>query len=248
MARLAGRTLACESRRMTDRPTDRSALPGAHADRTIAVGDVHGCRLALDALLAAVAPRPGDVLVFLGDFVDRGPDSRGVLQTVISLTDSCHVVPLMGNHEEMLLQALASDYWLSQWLGFGGRQTLDSYGVTHPSQMPTAHLEFLRNCRPWHETPTHLFFHAGYLPELPPDEQPEFDLRWISLHQGQPGPHVSGKRVVVGHTSQKNGEILDLGHLVCIDTHCYGGGWLTALDVENNTLWQADQQGHMRQR
>jgi serine/threonine protein phosphatase 1 len=71
-------------------------------------------------------------------------------------------------------------------------------------------------------------------------------IRWESITDITPGPHDSGKIVIVGHTSQKNGEILDLGHVKCIDTCCYGGGWLTALDVHTDEVWQADLQGNMR--
>ena len=78
------------------------------------------------------------------------------------------------------------------------------------------------------------------------DEQPAYMLRWESLKSYRPGPHDSGKRVVVGHFSQKTGEILDLGHLVCIDTSCYGGGWLTALEVHTGRVWQADRDGTLR--
>ena len=70
----------------------------------------------------------------------------------------------------------------------------------------------------------------------------------IWVRRGVPGPHVSGKRVVAGHTSQKNGKILNLGHLVCIDTYCYGGGWLTALDVHHGVVWQVDSRGVERRR
>ena len=73
--------------------------------RIIAIGDVHGCSAALAALVQAIAPTPLDTLVFLGDYIDRGPDSRGVLEQVIALAERCIVVPLLGNHEEMLLAA-----------------------------------------------------------------------------------------------------------------------------------------------
>jgi serine/threonine protein phosphatase 1 len=73
-------------------------------------------------------------------------------------------------------------------------------------------------------------------------------LRWRSLREHQPGPHVSGKIAVVGHTAQKDGEILDLGHLVCIDTYVYGDGWLTALDVQSGQVWQVGQEGRPRER
>ena len=71
--------------------------------------------------------------------------------------------------------------------------------------------------------------------------------RWHSLRQSVPGPHVSGKMAVVGHTSLKDGEILDLGHLVCIDTYCWGGGWLTAFDTTTGQMWQADREGRIRE-
>ena len=74
--------------------------------RTIAIGDIHGCSAALAALLRAIDPTALDTLVFLGDYIDRGPDSRGVLEQVIALAERCAVVPLLGNHEEMLLAAL----------------------------------------------------------------------------------------------------------------------------------------------
>jgi serine/threonine protein phosphatase 1 len=78
------------------------------------------------------------------------------------------------------------------------------------------------------------------------DEQPWEVLRWESLRDITPGPHISGKRTIVGHTSQKGGEVLNLGYLVCIDTYCYGGGWLTALDVDTNEYWQVDRRGEPR--
>jgi serine/threonine protein phosphatase 1 len=71
-------------------------------------------------------------------------------------------------------------------------------------------------------------------------------LRWKALRDAIPEPHSSGKTVIVGHTSQKSGEILDLGHVKCIDTYCYGGGWLTALDVQTAEVWQADREGNSR--
>jgi serine/threonine protein phosphatase 1 len=67
------------------------------------------------------------------------------------------------------------------------------------------------------------------------------------LRQTVPGPHVSGKKAVVGHTSLKDGEVLDLGHLVCLDTYCWGGGWLTALDTTTGEMWQVDREGQLRE-
>jgi len=96
--------------------------------RTIAIGDVHGCSAALAAVVQAIDPRALDTLVFLGDYIDRGPDSRGVLEQVIVLAERCVVVPLLGNHEEMLLAALEGQSELRYWLKFGGTEALSSYG------------------------------------------------------------------------------------------------------------------------
>jgi serine/threonine protein phosphatase 1 len=216
--------------------------------RTIAVGDIHGCSAALNALLDAIRPRPEDVIVTLGDSINRGPDSRGVLDRLIDLGRRCRLVPLLGNHDQMLLDVRSGKspiYWL---LDMGGTATLASYGPGRdPSLIPDDHFEFLGGCLDFHETDSHIFVHANYFPDLPMGEQPALMLRWESLREATPGPHDSGKTVIVGHTSQKGGEILDLGHVKCIDTFCYGGGWLTALDVRTGEVWQADRDGTMRE-
>jgi serine/threonine protein phosphatase 1 len=186
------------------------------------------------------------MLVFLGDYIDRGPDSRGVIDQVIRLAERCQVVPLMGNHEEMLLGALEGKDDLRYWLKFGGKETLASYGAGEDvKKIPAYHVQFIRGCRNYFESVHHFFIHAYYDPDRPLHEQRWDGLRWASLPQ-IPTPHCSGKVAVVGHTPQKSGEILDLGWLKCIDTFCHGGGWLTALEVETGRIWQADERGVVR--
>src|SRR6478672_11639404 len=97
--------------------------------RTLAIGDIHGCLRALDALLELVRPQPEDLLVTLGDYVDRGPDSPGVLDRLISLKSACRLVPLKGNHDLMMLDALDNPDAFRDWLSTGGRKTAQSYGV-----------------------------------------------------------------------------------------------------------------------
>ena len=213
--------------------------------RTIAIGDIHGCSRALDAVLDAIAPAAEDTIITLGDYVDRGPDSRGVLDRLIALDNSCRLVPILGNHDQMLLDALADRRLLRPWLEFGGAATLASYGG-RPGRIPPAHLDFLAACRDFHEDDTHIFVHAGYVADLPMAAQPPAALRWQSLREQIPAPHRSGKTVIAGHTSQKTGEVLDLGYLKCIDTYCYGGGWLTALEVATGRTWQAGERGGSR--
>ncbi len=215
--------------------------------RTIAIGDIHGCLAALETLLATIEPRPFDTVVLLGDYVDRGSDSRGVIERLLRLGVECRLIPLLGNHDEMLLQVYDGQTQLHvDWLLFGGSATLQSYGTLRPEEIPAEHIAFLRGCRLWHESERYFYVHGNYLAELPLDAQPRETLLWDSLKTRAPGPHCSGKLAIVGHASQHSGEILDLGYVKCIDTCCYGGGWLTALDVESGRVWQADKNGRPR--
>jgi len=216
--------------------------------RTIAIGDIHGHLAALDGLLAAVEPAPDDTLVALGDYVDRGPNSRGVIDRLIELAARCRLVPLLGNHDLMMLEIRGDGQLdlLDDWLLFGGAATVASYGGEPPGDVPGEHLDFLRGCRLFHETERHLFIHGNYDPDRPLAEQSTDELLWPSLRAKVPRPHRSGKTAIVGHTAQKTGEVLDLGHLKCIDTYIYGNGYLTALDVDSGRLWQVDAQGRLR--
>jgi len=215
--------------------------------RTIAISDIHGCLAALDTLLEAIDPRPEDTLITLGDYCDRGPHSREVVQRLIDLRQKCRLVPLLGNHDEMMLEICNGKMaLLGYWLLFGGEATVRSYGGLTPDRMPGRHVEFFESCLDFHETDRHFFVHGNYLPDRPLQEQPREVLLWESLKVRRPGPHENGKLAIVGHTSQKNGEILDLGYLKCIDTCCYGDGWLTAMEVETGQVWQANKQGRRR--
>ena len=215
--------------------------------RTIAIGDVHGCATALRVILERIEPRADDTIVMLGDCVDRGPDSRGVIDELLTLREHCHLVPLLGNHEEMMLNYLDGRAQPDNWLLCGGQATMDSYlGPDGRPDVPTAHLDYIRSWGDYWETDTHFFVHGGYNPEQPFGGQRWHFWRWHSLRDAIPAPHASGKVAVVGHTSQKTGEVLDLGHLICIDTYCYGGGWLTALEPSTGQIWQVDRFGPVR--
>src|SRR5262249_18682048 len=100
--------------------------------------------------------------------------------------------------------------------------------------------------KPYHETDTHLFVHAGYLPDLPMDRQPAQVLRWRVTDAKTTVRHCSGKVAVVGHTPQLSGEVLDLGFLLCIDTNCVRGEWLTGLDTTTGEVWQVGRAGKLR--
>ena len=221
--------------------------------RTLAIGDIHGCLTALTTLLDYVAPAADDRLVFLGDYVDRGPDSRGVFDFLIGLHPGGRLVALRGNHDEMMTEArtAAKKEDRLMWLACGGRETLQSYGVEFPEssdlkEIPESHWRFLeRDCVDWFETDTHLFVHANAYPDLPLAEQPRYMLLWEKLYV--PCVHMSGKVLICGHTRQRDGRPLNCGSTVCIDTGVYEPpGWLTCLDVATGRYWQADQQGRRR--
>jgi serine/threonine protein phosphatase 1 len=223
--------------------TNRAEAKG----RTIAVGDIHGCCKALGALLSVVALGADDTVITLGDYIDLGPDSNGVIGLLLGVAARCKLVPLKGDHEEMFQTALSGRDSVRRWERAGGEQTLRSYGVDSPADIPLSHRSFLSGCEDRHETDTHLFVHANYRADKPVNRQSGVMLRWKSLDDERPGPHVSGKIAVVGHTPQKSGEILDLEHFICIDTYCHGDGWLTALNVGSGRWWQANEKGEVRE-
>ena len=215
--------------------------------RTIAVGDVHGCNTALKTLVNGLQLTPLDTVIFLGDVVDRGPDSRDCIDQIIALGERCRVECIQGNHEQMMLDAIDGTMPIQEWLVHGGAETLDSYGKGFGvGSLKGEHVEFLRSWGDVVECPTHFFAHGNYLASRPLTRQPWRDLRWQSLKWHTPDAHVSGKTGVVGHTANKQAEILNLGHLVCIDTFCHGGGWLTGFDVTTGRVWQANESGEFQ--
>src|SRR5262245_4167287 len=133
--------------------------------RVLAIGDIHGCSRALETLLAAVQLRPDDLLITLGDYVDRGPDSHGVVEQLLALHQTGRLMPLRGNHDEMMLNARNSSDERGYWVACGGRSTLASYLERGEAgklfQVPDRHWEFLeQHCRDWYETDSHFFVHA----------------------------------------------------------------------------------------
>jgi serine/threonine protein phosphatase 1 len=135
--------------------------------RHLAIGDIHGCINALSSLIDYVAPRPDDTIVSLGDYVDRGPDSRAVLDFVIELGKTHTLVPLRGNHEIMMLDSREMNSWYEAWLGYGGEATLLSYSPAADvegsfADIPDAHIDFLENeLVSYYECDSHFFVHGS---------------------------------------------------------------------------------------
>lgn len=208
--------------------------------RIIAIGDIHGCSIALNRLLKEIQPTREDTVIGIGDYVDRGMASSEVLETLIELVGKTRFIPLIGNHELMMYQGIfggRSEFEF--WFQHGGNATLASYGG-RMENIPQHHVSFLSHCVRFYETDTHFFVHANYLSDVPLDELPDETIFWQHLRTHTPDPHINGKVAVVGHTPQPDGDVIDLGHIKAIDTYCYGDQWLSALDVVSGTVWQAN--------
>lgn len=200
-----------------------------------AIGDVHGCSRKLESLVTAcesVSAGRQARFILIGDYVDRGPDAKGVIEylTEQQVRDPLRFICLRGNHDQMLIAAAdpeRSDSELINWWANGGEQTLDSYGVEDPSELPEEHLAWLRNLPVKLSDGKRVFVHAGVRPGIPVAEQNEHDLLWIRE------PFLSsqsdhGEFVVHGHTPTKTG-LRDLRrNRLNLDTGACFGRRLTA--------------------
>lgn len=220
--------------------------------RIFAVGDVHGNLRELTILLNFVRRREGlsedDLVVFVGDYIDRGPSSAGVVEYVTAFREAhSETVCLQGNHEEMLLSFLGlggshGEYYLKN----GGSNCLQSYGIDVLSQdrseivraIPEKHIDFFKTLEVGVVVGDYIFVHAGIRPGIPLEEQNEGDLRWIRQEFIR-SPHHLGKTVVFGHTSF--GQIfVDLPYKLGIDTGIAYGNALSVVEVIAGDCYQIE--------
>lgn len=242
--------------RSKTRPAAGPAAASTGGRVVYAIGDIHGHLELLDNLLEIIArdvralgrsDRP--VLVFVGDYVDRGPASRGVIERLVALKGAadrqggCEVRALMGNHEQTLLSFLQNPEAGGAWIEFGGGETLASYGVLRPPgrgdpdswravqaqfqhNLPPEHLAFLQGLELSARYGDYLFVHAGVRPGVPWDQQQPEDLLWIR-NDFLSLPHRLGCVVVHGHTPDPDPFIGP--DRINIDTGAYATGVLTAV-------------------
>ena len=213
--------------------------------RQFAIGDIHGCSVALRRLDEELRFRPSDTVVVLGDVIDVGPDSRGVVDFLLELGTRCRLIAVRGNHEDVMLRARADPEMASRWVLCGGQETLRSYGTSSLKDIPAEHWKFIESTVRFHEVDRDFFVHANADPSRLLADQSNITLYWKPF--GHPSRHVSGRRMVCGHSEQRSGRPLDLEHAVCIDTGAYEGGWLTCLETQTDQYWQANQRGDLRQ-
>jgi serine/threonine protein phosphatase 1 len=205
--------------------------------RLLAVGDIHGCLDHLERLMSRVEPTTTDRTVFLGDYIDRGPESRGVIDYLIDFGQRFpKSIFLKGNHEAMFLDFLAGR---NQWLFLynGGASTLESYQEERGVRIARAHLDFLANLPLYYETDNFIFVHAGLRPGKPLEHQQEKDLLWIR-EEFINSSFSWGKTVVYGHTPRQ-GPLLERDR-ICVDTGAVFGKFLTCCDVEQRRCWTSE--------
>lgn len=240
--------------------------------RTFAIGDIHGHHLELFNLIYAIAPSKDDTLIFLGDYVDRGPDSMAVIDEIIALQGVCQVIMLKGNHEVFMVNALTTENLKSRhnstnsWMQYGGIETLQSYGLVPYeflaqqllSDKPTAkldipnairkHISLIQTLPIYHITDTHIFVHASPKLDIDIEDQDEEYLLWRKTSKRDAAlnyVHKSGKTIICGHTDQEDGMPKKLSDKnIVIDSGCYKTGWLTAIDVDSGRFIQASRDSY----
>jgi serine/threonine protein phosphatase 1 len=200
--------------------------------RTYTFGDVHGCLDQLQRLVDLCERDAGperSKFIMLGDYIDRGPDSRGVIDFLINLQkwSPDEVICLRGNHEDLLLAALENEDAELSWLSNGADATLHSYRASRARDLPTQHIDWIRSLPLFHDDGQRFFVHAGVHPERPLDQQRSRDLLWIRE------PFLSsdkdfGKLVVHGHTPLKNGIPDQRPNRLNLDTGAVYGRALTS--------------------
>lgn len=214
------------------------------------IGDIHGCYKLLRKLLEeANYNSERDRLIFIGDYIDRGPDSLQVLELIMELV-SRGAIALLGNHEEMLLSAYSKPERMIPWLMNGGSATLASFGINNRSEagikeIPLRFITFLENLPLYHETDDYVFVHAGLDPTMQnPKETNKYALLWI--REEWLSCKYRGKKVIFGHTPtflihpHREAEPWIDDDKICIDTgavYSQYGGKLSCLELPNMKVY-----------
>ena len=199
--------------------------------RYIAITDIHGELGKLENVLSKIETRPDDVFVFMGDYIDRGPDSKGVVEKIIEISEKFETVCLIGSHEYALLHAQNDDYYNYLFWNYGGPATVKSYGGRFENIL-RVHGNFFRGLKFYYLTDDYLFVHAGINPKYSLDEQCETDFVYIrsAFYNSK---HNLPQKIIFGHTEFDEPLVQD--DKICIDLGCgkYRDAKLCALILDN---------------
>lgn len=211
--------------------------------KIFAIGDIHGCISELDRLVAQLdIDAWDDTLVFIGDYIDRGPDPKEVIDYIIDIRRSIrNVVCLSGNHEDMFLNYCLDRRDEELYMSNGGMRTLASYGFTREGTeeliLPESHREFFTSLQTYHETEDYIFVHAGLRPGIPLHRQDREDLLWIRFEFIN-SSYDFGKTVIYGHTPISLNKPLIDKNKIDIDTGAVYGGKLTCIELPEVKIYQ----------
>jgi serine/threonine protein phosphatase 1 len=225
-----------------------TTLSLAHADRCFVFGDIHGCLTALEVIWHHIQPTMRDRVICLGDYIDRGPDSKGVIDFLIDAQTQTQLTCLLGNHEQMLLDCDADPELWTYWCKYGGQIALASYDYDEvPVEigldfLPASHRAFLQQLLPYAESERYLFSHACPVMNKALGDHDINELRWARNISTQ--PHQSGKTAIFGHMSQQSGRVLCAGPHRCVDTSM--SGWISCLELGRQQVHQGNQWGQYR--
>jgi serine/threonine protein phosphatase 1 len=215
-----------------------------------AISDIHGCLKTFEAMLDKIAFTKSDELFLLGDYVDRGPDSKGVLDSILRMYEQGYKINcLLGNHEQEMINSRTDNEAKRHWFKWGGIQTLDSFNLTEPRDIPTKYVDFLLGLPRYIERDGYIFCHAGLNFDMPNPLEAEESLIWIRNWYQDINYKWLGNRIIVhGHTPTDKYDIetmlklIDKEQYIDIDCGCFRSqkstqqGYLCCFDLEKRAL------------
>lgn len=216
--------------------------------RTITIGDIHGCIKTFEKMLETIELQKEDRLILLGDYIDRGPDSKAVVDLILALRDDSYdIITLMGNHEKMLLDSIENEAGLLNWKVNGAQSTLKSFGISKTEHLESKYIDFFKALQYYYLNDDYIFVHAGlnYSDDNPFEDK--YSMLWtrekrVDLEK------TDGRKVIVGHTPTQLERIkksLD-SNLLFLDGGCvyagwsYGLGFLCAYDTTNKKFFSLE--------
>ncbi len=199
--------------------------------RLIGISDIHGEYDKLCAVIDKIQPKKDDTIIFMGDYIDRGKNSRDVVDKLISMQDVCRCVYLIGSHEYAMLHANSDEYYHYLFWNYGGDATAESYGCFE--NIMKVHGDFFRSLKPYQIENNYMFIHAGIRIGVPLDEQELTDMVYIR-REFYTQKHDLPFKIIFGHTEFDEPQVFD--DKICIDTGCgkYKDAPLTAIVIENS--------------
>jgi serine/threonine protein phosphatase 1 len=212
-------------------------------EKIFVIGDIHGCLSHLNALMAKIdIDAEKDTLVFIGDYIDRGSNSKGVIDAILHIKKNIqNVICILGNHEQMLLNYYLENRDEELFMHNGGMSTIISYGFIPGGKkhlhIPDEHMEFFTTLQPYCEKDKYIFAHAGLRPGIPMNKQEVDDLLWIR-YEFINSRYDFGKTVIFGHTPLSFTSPLIDENKIGIDTGAVYGGKLTCIELPEKKIYQ----------